>query len=46
METLAREVYDDLSDTEYDTGILDSNGAPIIHVVSRNPIGFRAEIEE
>lgn len=45
LSTLAREVFE-TTDEEYDTGVLDAKGNPIVRYVIRNPIGFRAVIEE
>jgi hypothetical protein len=44
-DSLAREVFETPEET-YNTGLLDVRGDPIVMVTTRNPIGFRAEIEE
>ena len=44
MDHLAREVFEVEIPDSYDTGLLDSKGAPIHRAMWKNGIGFRAEV--
>lgn len=44
MDHLAREVFEEIVPDSYDTGLLDSKGAPIHRAMWKNGIGFRAEV--
>lgn len=44
MDHLSREVFETMLPDSYDTGLLDSKGAPIHRSLERNGIGFRADV--
>ena len=46
LDSLARELYEDNIPDQIDTGLLDKNGNHLVRNIYRNPIGFRANLDD